>query len=405
MLGLTREYDQLRLERFEPRHNFLAATLDTNVNTFDQLQMYLLTTDRLLRGALDYMCSFMTRRSQMSTHWMARSFRRMSLVVVVLLALGSSAALAQMPHQTNEERYLVSNTGERIPVPDVMSTLPPTYIDEAGGRVWVFPGAPGQQSSSMLESTLIAPETSLPTIEQSDGPITDRIIGSDDRVQVTDTSAFPASAVGYVTGRWPNGNTYYCTGWVYANRRIATSAHCLYDPNNGGWGDFIEFAAGKNGNFEVGNGGCQGTYYVPDQWYNTQNIDYDYGVIAPGPGGCSHTVQGNTPFTGHLRYTVTEPATSLVSSQTRYIRGYGPGVNIPAENLQSVSAGRISTDLNTQVCYDNDTIGGTSGAPVYEIVSGVYSVRAIHRAYRPTLNLNIGIKITPTVANYLMAPS
>ena len=74
------------------------------------------------------------------------------------------------------------------------------------------------------------------------------VIGKDGRTKVTDTTVYPARAIGQlVVGQ--NGQEYICTGWLIDLNTILTSGHCAYNPSAGG-GDIIEyatFAPGRNG--------------------------------------------------------------------------------------------------------------------------------------------------------------
>jgi len=66
----------------------------------------------------------------------------------------------------------------------------------------------------------------------------------DTRSQVTDTSSYPAAAVGWLwtedqTGKWST-----CTGTLIGPKTVLTAAHCVYDLATAGWAKDIKFIPG-----------------------------------------------------------------------------------------------------------------------------------------------------------------
>ena len=74
---------------------------------------------------------------------------------------------------------------------------------------------------------------------------TDRVVDTtDDRVQVTDSSAYPTDVVGWLWTQDQKGNWATCTATLIGPKTVITAAHCVYDHATGGWVQAMTFLPG-----------------------------------------------------------------------------------------------------------------------------------------------------------------
>src|SRR5262249_39859562 len=86
-----------------------------------------------------------------------------------------------------------------------------------------------------------------PRVEPLEERLLLSIIGRDDRVRVTNTRAFPWSAVCQLQSTFPDGYRGLGSGAVIGSRYVLTAGHVVYDSSHGGWASKVQVAAGRNG--------------------------------------------------------------------------------------------------------------------------------------------------------------
>jgi glutamyl endopeptidase len=216
------------------------------------------------------------------------------------------------------------------------------------------------------------------------------IIGADNRVRVNPTTSYPARATVLITfsaGR--------CTGWLINANTVVTAGHCVHP---GGGGSFYPVSSyrvypGRNGTSSP-YGSCTARWTASvTGWTVNGWDDYDYGAIKLN---CS---VGNT--TGWYGYFWT--SASLTGLPT-IINGY-PG-DKPLTQWRSNDLVRVTQ--TRRVFYQNDTVGGVSGAPVYYNRAGCGICSMAVHAYGtyglpPFSTNNHGTRITQSVFNNLTA--
>ena len=179
------------------------------------------------------------------------------LLGVALLATPAFAAGSVAGHQgtaapaTNRDAPLtLPGKVAPKPVPKVdASTLsrgplaldPAAAVESMGTVTLAHDGSVSEQPASeglrgILETAM---QGSNPTMSS------DRtIVGSEDRTQITDSSAYPAITVGWLWTQDQKGNWSTCTGTLIGPKSVLTAAHCVYDHDTGGWVQSMTFIPG-----------------------------------------------------------------------------------------------------------------------------------------------------------------
>lgn len=206
------------------------------------------------------------------------------------------------------------------------------------------------------------------------------IIGPDTRKRVNPTLGFPARAIVLITmsgGR--------CSGFMYAKDMVATAGHCVHSGgSNGAWMKNVRVFPGRNGSLSpFGSCGAK-TLYSVSGWVKNANKNYDYGAIK-----LDCNIGNKTGWFG-----VYWTSSSLLGTLSK-IDGY-PG-DKPLTQWASVDKVRVSRPL--KVFYQNDTIGGMSGSPVFhqhpKYGSAAYAIHTngLHNG-SPWNTNNAGTRIT-----------
>ena len=191
-------------------------------------------------------------------------------------------------------------------------------------------------------------------------------LGPDNRVRITNTTAYPNSAICYMEIKFPDDDDLYVgTAWMYGKRVAMTAGHCVYDASLGGWADWVRIYPGSNGGTSP-----YGIYYASVLHTDTKDVesedsDYDWGLLE-----FSSDIGSSTGYFGASWTTSSLVGTNVV------VRGY-PG----EKNAQMWSmSGSIAASGTFKLSYYIDTTGGQSGSPVYKN-DGNYRSVGIHTNY------------------------
>ena len=192
------------------------------------------------------------------------------------------------------------------------------------------------------------------------------IIGTDDRVQFTNTSAEPLRRICELRITFPSGRSFRGTGFMIGARSLATAGHCVYLHSEGGWARRVEVIPGANGTSRPFGSAVSTTFRSVAGWVNGKKPEHDYGCIILPTGSFGGRDLGKFGFTPL-------DSTQLLA-KTAYLKGY-PG-DKPSE-LWGMHRS-IKTVTASTLIYDIDTVGGQSGAPVYIRTNGKRYVVGIH---------------------------
>lgn len=102
-----------------------------------------------------------------------------------------------------------------------------------------------------------------------------KIIGSDDRVKVNNTTDFPYSAVVHLSMEYPDDpDTYGCTGFLVNEDTVVTDGHCVYNSSRGGWAENVDASPGRNGTSMPYNTYQNKTLYSVKGWTEKGKSEY-----------------------------------------------------------------------------------------------------------------------------------
>lgn len=151
---------------------------------------------------------------------------------------------------------------------------------DANTGVSAGPTQPAPRGGQVFRADGVHPEVAAPATPDAGGAA---VIGADGRVRITNTTAFPWSAVVYLELYDSLGLVEgSCTGTFISATAILTAAHCLY--GEGGWTVDIRVVPGKNGTAEPFGWEWATDWWVPDAWYfDPGNEDWDWGLITLPP--------------------------------------------------------------------------------------------------------------------------
>lgn len=180
------------------------------------------------------------------------------------------------------------------------------------------------------------------------------VIGADDRVRVTNTTAYPWRTICSLRITARDGSRWIGTGWLVGNRTLITAGHVVYMHSRGGWVRNIEVIPGRNGSSEP-FGSCTATSFRSVLgWTRSRKRSHDYGAILL-PRTCDYGKR--LGYFGYANYGFFTLLNMLVN-----LSGY-PG-DKPA-GTQWWHARRIKWVTSRTLVYNIDTAGGQSGSPVW----------------------------------------
>ncbi len=260
----------------------------------------------------------------------------------LIACIAGAASEARSAGRVGPDTAVTSN-GREIAAAKVRRTYSPSFAgaaEFAGALDALAERKSGRESRSELGA--------LMALQAVDGPKgIESVIGADNRMRVNPTTGFPARATVLITfsaGR--------CTGWLIGKDTVVTAGHCVHP---GGGGSFYPVGSysiypGRNGTSSP-YGSCTARWTASVRgWTVNGNDQYDYGAIKLR---CS---VGN--MTGWYGFFWT--SSSLTGLPT-IVSGY-PG-DKPLTQWRSDDLVRVTQ--TRRVFYQNDTVGGVSGAPVY----------------------------------------
>lgn len=223
------------------------------------------------------------------------------------------------------------------------------------------------------------------------------VVGEDDRVRITDTTAFPWRAIAYLELYDDStGEVGQCTGTFIGPDAVLTAAHCLWDKERG-WVDRVRVVPGKNGREEPFGSEWASGFWVPEEWREDDEPPLrDWGIVALPDYSLGQRV-------GWLPLPTLDEAELISADFEPAIVGYHGDVS-PQGSLWGHFAKAFVAVQDSNLLYEIDATPGASGSA---ILSGSdYRVVGIH-AYGIDLGesegYNFGSRVTEAVIAALNA--
>ena len=235
--------------------------------------------------------------------------------------------------------------------------------------------------------------TILQYTDSSDSPVAlesfqpedvDRVvIGSDNRITVSDTSLYPFLSIAYIEAKATCGCEWTGSGYMVRPTVMMTAAHCLWCEEHQQPATMMNFYFGyqPNGDYAYSYNG----YY--ETWYGTKHPDtereWDYGIVH------FHDNVGNAVGW----FGVDAQTDSELNGGLYRMAGYRDG-------LLKFDSSSVSVTNDYLFTYKADTVRGNSGGPVYDS-SNNYASGIIVAEYLDGSN-NVGCRITQDIIDKVL---
>ena len=208
--------------------------------------------------------------------------RRGIRVVLVVLLLGMALASVSVPGVVAEDASQRADVFEDLQLNGFGSS----GIQAIDGNVKHL--APRDPSRTLSLDAL--------QVYEGEGRNPQIVIGPDSRVEITDTTVYPYSAVAQLIGydeSLPSGFVSTCTATFVGPNVLLTAAHCLWHTEDfGGWIDEVEIIPGASGdNAPFGVVGAQ-SLWIPEQYPSDEEAGtpWDYALITVADTSIEETV-------------------------------------------------------------------------------------------------------------------
>jgi glutamyl endopeptidase len=182
--------------------------------------------------------------------------------------------------------------------------------------------------------------------------------GPDNRVRITNTTAWPNRVHGHCIITYPDKKQYIGSGTMVNKHHVLTAGHVVFSKANGGWATSVQFNAAQNDS-TLPFGSAFATYLFSFKgWTDSGLRDYDTGMLI-----LNRDLGNQTGWMGLIT-----TGDGNLSNHQITVAGY-PG-DKGGQQLWAATAPIVSVAA-FQIGYNAYTKGGDSGAGVYGLWQGI----------------------------------
>jgi V8-like Glu-specific endopeptidase len=224
------------------------------------------------------------------------------------------------------------------------------------------------------------------------------VIGTDEREQISDTTAYPYRAIAQLEmydANFEDGTIGICTATFIGPNVLLTAAHCLYsDADFGGWIDDVAVIPGRDGGYEPYGFEWIAEAWVPSEYISDDYVGtpYDYAIITLSSSALGDTV-------GSLQIGVLTTASLEAGDFDVVTSGYPGDMDFGTQWMSSEPSFTLVT--NTHLEHEIDSMQGQSGSAVWRggdlSIVGVESYE-VFGGYE----INAAVRITQSVLDDLL---
>eukprot|EP01023_Acetabularia_acetabulum_P046358 TRINITY_DN4777_c0_g1_i4.p1 TRINITY_DN4777_c0_g1~~TRINITY_DN4777_c0_g1_i4.p1 ORF type:complete len:428 (-),score=67.32 TRINITY_DN4777_c0_g1_i4:104-1387(-) len=236
--------------------------------------------------------------------------------------------------------------------------------------------------SGIMHATQIPGGRKLKQLFSEDVPDLQAIIDTDDRIRSPDTLRYPFSAVGLLMFRKAKSDGLgRCTGTMISPSALLTSAHCIWEFGQNQANKDFKFYPARDGNRLPFDEQDWANIFVPNEWTQESNPDFDYAVI--------QLLQPIGDIVGWLDFGYS--CGPISPMETFYLLGY-PSDKANQQWYVTCNVEAFDGCDDAVFFHTCDTLGGSSGGVLWKIVDGRSAqIQGVHQGYYGRLNKAIAI--------------